>query len=153
MDAKRFLSQGGEAGLVSRCPGGMEATSGWMDTPPQPTCLGAGSGVGRVWEGSHQRVVNGSLISGVGGQRSISAGPLSREGPPSAPGTATWLRRTWTWHFHPLPHPSWYHSSLSLQIPPPHLLYSWRWASIISNPHPHIPCVSWTQVSLSWRGG
>ena len=48
-----------------------------------------------VWEGTHERGVNGSLVSGVGVKgQSQRWGGLSREGPPSAPGKAIWLRRT-----------------------------------------------------------
>lgn len=62
--------------------------------PPSPPALGRGQGgEGPVWEGSHQRGVNGSLVSGVGVKGQSWLGPLSREGPPSAPGKATWLRK------------------------------------------------------------
>lgn len=57
---------------------------GWhaQAPPSQPTCLGAGSGAGQVWEGSHERGVNGSLVSWVGVKGQSLLGPPVGRGHP-----------------------------------------------------------------------
>lgn len=60
----------------------MEGWHGQAPSFPQPTCLGAGSGVGQVWEGSHEREVNGSLVSWVGVKGQSLLGPPVGRGHP-----------------------------------------------------------------------